>query len=83
MATPATTYIIEPRLSRFTVQAFAGGFLSGFGHNPTIAIRDFTGQAAFSPDAPAESSLTLNIRAESLEVTNDVSDKDRREISGP
>jgi len=80
MATPLTTYLIEPRLSRFTVQAFAGGFLSGFGHNPTIAIRDFTGEATFSPDAPAESSLTLNIRADSLEVTNDVSDKDRREI---
>jgi len=80
MAIPVTTYLIEPRLSRFSVQAFAGGFLSGFGHNPTIAIRDFTGQATFSPEAPAESSVTLNIRAESLEVTNDVSDKDRREI---
>src|SRR5689334_17454469 len=80
MATTPVHYAIEPRLSRFTVQAFAGGFLSGFGHNPTIAIRDFTGAAKFSPDAPEQSSLCLKIRADSLQVTNDVSDKDRREI---
>jgi polyisoprenoid-binding protein YceI len=80
MVTTTVRYAIEPRLSRFTIQAYAGGFLSGFGHNPTIAIRDFTGDARFSPDAPGESSLCLKIRADSLEVTNDVSDKDRREI---
>jgi polyisoprenoid-binding protein YceI len=80
MATSTARYIIDPRLSRFTVQAYAGGFLSGFGHNPSIAIRDFTGDAAFSPDALEESSLCVKIRADSLEVTNDVSDKDRQEI---
>lgn len=80
MGTPLVRYIIEPRLSRFVVQAYAGGFLSGFGHNPTIAIRDFTGDARFSPDAIEESTLHLEIRADSLDVTNDVSDKDRREI---
>jgi polyisoprenoid-binding protein YceI len=80
MATTTDRYLIDPRLSRFMVQAYAGGFLSGFGHNPTIAIRDFTGEAAFSPEAPEQSSLCLKIRADALEVTNDVSDKDRREI---
>ena len=80
MANTPVRYLIEPRLSRFTVQAYAGGFLSGFGHNPTIAIRDFTGDARFSPDALEQSSLCLKIRADSLDVTNDVSDKDRREI---
>lgn len=79
MATPVR-YLIEPRLSRFTIQAYAGGLLSGFGHNPTIAIRDFTGDANFSAEALDASSLCLKIRADSLEVTNDVSDKDRREI---
>jgi polyisoprenoid-binding protein YceI len=80
MATTTVRYRIEPGLSRFTIQAYAGGFLSGFGHNPTIAVRDFKGDARFSPDALEESSLCLKIRADSLEVTNDVSDKDRREI---
>ena len=73
-------YLIEPRLSRFTIQAYAGGLLSSFGHNPTIAVRDFSGDARFSPDALEQSTLCMKIRANSLEVTNDVSDKDRREI---
>lgn len=79
-------YLIEPRSSRFVVQAFAGGILSGFGHNPAFSARDFTGEARFSPEAPLfpntlkNSSLRLTIQAASLELTNEVSDKDRREI---
>jgi polyisoprenoid-binding protein YceI len=80
MAATTVRYLIDSKLSRFTVQAFAGGFLAGFGHNPIFAIRDFTGEAEFSPDAPAESTLCLKIQADSLQLTNDVSDKDRREI---
>jgi polyisoprenoid-binding protein YceI len=63
-----------------TVQAYAGGFLCGFGHNPTIGVRDFKGEAALSLESPEQGSLCIKIRADSLEVTNDVSDKDRREI---
>jgi hypothetical protein len=37
-------FVIEPKASRFTVQAFAGGLRAGSGHNPTIAIRDFSGE---------------------------------------
>jgi polyisoprenoid-binding protein YceI len=73
-------YAIDSKLSRFTVQAFAGGLLAGFGHNPTFAIRDFTGEAKFSPDAPQDGSLLMKIKADSLQLTTDVSDKDRREI---
>ena len=73
-------YAIDSKLSRFTVQAFAGGLLSGFGHNPTFAVRDFTGEAKFSADTPSEGSLLMKIRAESLAITTDVNDKDRREI---
>ena len=80
MATTPTRYQIDSRLSRFTVQAFAGGFLSGFGHNPSFAVRDFSGEANFSPDNPQEGTLMLKILAASMEVTNDVSEKDRREI---
>jgi hypothetical protein len=47
----ATGFLIDPRMSRFLVRATAGGMLSMFGHNPTIAIRDFSGEARFSPDA--------------------------------
>ena len=73
-------YTIDPTKSRFTVRAFATGLLSGLGHNPVIAARDFSGRIDFAPDALVESSLTLVVRADSLAVQNDVSDKDRREI---
>lgn len=73
-------YKLDPGVSRFTVRAFASGLLSAFGHSPTIAIRDFAGEAAFDPSHPESGSLHLTIKAASLRVTDDVSDKDRREI---
>jgi polyisoprenoid-binding protein YceI len=78
--TSAVSYRVDGRRSRFTVKAFATGLLSAFGHSPTIAIRDFTGEARFSPDYIEETSLALQIKAESLEVADEVSDKDRREM---
>jgi polyisoprenoid-binding protein YceI len=76
----AERYTIDPVMSRFTVRAFAAGMLSSFGHNPTIAIRDFSGEAEFAPNAPGRTALHLTINAGSLAVTDDVSDKDRREM---
>jgi len=73
-------YVIDARISRFTVRAFASGMLSAFGHSPTIAIRDFAGEADFSPDKLESASLHVVAKAASLSVTDDVSDKDRREI---
>jgi polyisoprenoid-binding protein YceI len=73
-------YVINAMVSRFTVKAFAGGLLSAFGHNPTIAIRDMQGEVHFNAAAVEQSSLHLVIRADSLSVTDNVSDKDRREM---
>lgn len=67
-------------MSRFTVRGFAGGLLSGLGHNPILAIREFTGEARWDPAAPERGSLRLRIQAVSLAVQNDISDKDRREM---
>ena len=67
-------------MSRFTVRGFAGGLLSGLGHNPVLAIRDFAGDAHFEPEGIENSALCLKIKAASLEVQNDCSDKDRREM---
>ncbi len=47
--TIAVRYRIDARQSRFTVQAFAEGLFSVFGHNPIIAIRSFGGDARFVP----------------------------------
>ena len=77
---PAARYLIDARISRFTVRAFASGMFSAFGHSPTIAIRDLAGEARFSPDMLESASLHVTIKAASLGVTDDISDKDRREI---
>lgn len=73
-------YMINPTVSRFTVKAFASGLLSAFGHSPTIAIRDMQGEVRFDPSVIESSSLHFVVRAESLAVTDNVSDKDRREM---
>jgi polyisoprenoid-binding protein YceI len=73
-------YAIDPGISRFIVRAFAGGMFSAFGHNPTLAIREFEGEARFSPDALDEAGLVIRIKASSLAMTDNMSDKDRREL---
>ena len=72
--------MVAARDSRFTVQAVAAGLLSAMGHNPTIGIRDFSGEVNFSPDAAQGSGFRLSIKAASLTVEDDISNKDRREI---
>jgi polyisoprenoid-binding protein YceI len=73
-------YVVDARASRFTVQAFATGLLSAMGHNPRIGIRTFSGEVDFSADAAQAASFRLTMKASSLGVLDDISDKDRREI---
>lgn len=73
-------FVIDSKRSRFTVQAFATGVLSAMGHNPTIGISIFSGEATFAPETPEACGLRLTIQAASLAVQDDISDKDRREI---
>ena len=76
----AVRYRIDPRQSQFTVQAFAEGLLSAFGHNPTIAVCGFGGDARFVPGTLRQASLLMLVQAGSLAVTGDSSEKDRLEI---
>jgi len=73
-------YLLDKSASRFTVRAFATGMLSALGHSPTFRIGDFNGEADFDPAAPAQASLRLTVRADSLEVTDDIKSKDRKEM---
>jgi polyisoprenoid-binding protein YceI len=73
-------FIIDAKRSRFTVQAFATGILSAMGHNPTIGIRTFSGEVEFGPDQLDASGLRLTIQAASLEVLDDVKERDRQEM---
>ena len=80
LAHTRSRFVMDARRSRFTVQAFAAGMLSAMGHNPTIGIRTFSGEVEFDPEDPAAGPLRLTIQAASLEVLDDVSDRDRREM---
>lgn len=73
-------YLLDGSASKFTVRAFASGMLSALGHSPTFAIRDFTGDAGFDPAAPGNASVRVKVRADSLEVTDEIKSKDRKEI---
>lgn len=73
-------YVIDAKASRFAVQAFATGLLSAMGHNPTIGIRNFSGDVSFSPEALQGNAFRLSIKMTSLSVQDDIADKDRREI---
>ena len=73
-------YRIDAGQSNFMVHAFVGGLLSGFGHNHNIAIKDLSGETQFTDGTVAPASLHLRIRADSLTVTDKVSDSDRQTI---
>ncbi len=75
-------YVIDTKQSTLVAQAFAGGLLSSFGHSPRIAIRDFQGKVSFTLTGSTieNARLNLSVRAGSLEVIDDVSEKDREEI---
>ena len=73
-------YRFDPAAGTFTVQAFAEGLLSAFGHDPVIGVKDFQGEAAFSPGTFENASVNLIVNANSLTVINDLKEKDRGEI---
>jgi len=75
-------FVIDAKRSRFTAQAFSTGLLSAFGHNPKIAVRGIEGDAQFVADDATlkDARAHVKIRADSLEVIDDISEKDRREI---
>lgn len=74
------SYVVDSSRSRLVVKATASGMLSAFGHNPTVSVRSFTGEAWFRPQAPEQSSLRFEIDATSLAIAGDVNEKDRQEM---
>lgn len=80
----AKTDVVRYRLvadqSTFTVQAFAEGLFSAFGHDPVLAIKDFAGEAQFVPGSFESASLKITIKADSIVLSNEVKEKDRLEI---
>ena len=52
--TAVSHYVLDKSASRFTVRAYASGMLSVLGHNPTIAIRDFSGEASLAENVESK-----------------------------
>ncbi len=73
-------YSIDPASSRFTVQAFATGLLSTFGHNPRIGIRDYHGEIDFVPETYEKALVRINVRTGTMEVLDEMKDKDRKTL---
>jgi polyisoprenoid-binding protein YceI len=82
MTTSAATirYMVDTRTSQFTVQAFASGLISAVAHSPKIAIRDWTGEVQMASSNLEHASLKVRVNAASLEVLDELSDADRREL---
>lgn len=72
--------VIDPRASRFTVQAFASGVFSALGHDPTFTARDYQGEVQCNPETGEGASLKMTVKAASLQVSDDFSGKDRTTI---
>jgi len=73
-------YQVDAKLSQLTVHAFASGLAAVVAHNPKFAIRDFSGDARFTPGSLGEASIRLKIKSSSLDLMDEVSEYDRREI---
>lgn len=76
----ADLFVVKPKDSRFTVQAFAEGLLSAFGHNPKLTAREIGGEVHFHRNNLEQSSLKFFVKVDSLQVLDDVSGKDRSDI---
>jgi polyisoprenoid-binding protein YceI len=75
-----TQFAIDATASLFTVQAFAAGMIAVVAHSPKFAIRDFAGAMAFVPGSLQNASVHVTIQVGSLEILDEVSKVDRREI---
>ena len=73
-------YKIDASKSRFIVRALVEGLFSAFGHDHTIAIREFNGEAHFVLGTGDAASLQLTMNANSLGITDKISEEDRKEI---
>lgn len=73
-------YRVDTQKSLFTVHPFATGLAKTLSHGLNIAIRDFTGEIRFVPGTLQKAGINLQIKADSLSVTDDMKDTDRYEI---
>ena len=73
-------YVLNKSAGRFTVQAFATGLFSGFGHNPTIGIRDYEGEISFVPGGYERAFVRVTVKLAALEVLDEMKRDDCQKL---
>ena len=73
-------FVIDANASRFTVQAFAAGLLSSFGHNPTIGIRGFSGEMECEQETYNNARVHVTVQTGAMEVLDEMKSDDRRNL---
>jgi polyisoprenoid-binding protein YceI len=73
-------FVIDATASRFTVQAFATGLLSSFGHNPKIEIRDYEGEIQLVPDTFEKALVRVTVRTNTMDVLDEMKSDDRKKL---
>lgn len=68
---------IDRAVSRFTVQAFATGLLSSFGHSPRIAVRDFEAEIQCIPETYEKAFVRLTVQTSEMEILDEMKRDDR------
>ncbi|MGH9743214.1 MAG: YceI family protein [Candidatus Acidiferrum sp.] len=73
-------FVVDASASQFSVQAFATGLLSSFGHNPRIAIGDYDGDIHFLPGTYEQAAVRVNVRTAAMEVLDEMKNDDRKKL---
>lgn len=73
-------FVFDPGASQLTAHAFVSGLVAVVAHNPKFAVRDFCGEAIFRSDSLAQATIRMNIKASSLDLLDEASEYDDREI---
>jgi polyisoprenoid-binding protein YceI len=73
-------FTIDKGVSRFSVQAFATGLLSSFGHSPRIAIRDYNAEIQCVPDTFEKAFLRVTVQTGVMEVLDEMKKDDRQRL---
>jgi polyisoprenoid-binding protein YceI len=71
---------IDRAVSRFSVQAFATGLLSAFGHNPTIGMHDYDGEIQFVPGTYEKTLVRVTVRTGAMDVQDEMKSDDLKKL---
>src|SRR5688572_29371613 len=73
-------FTLDSGNSQFIVKTSSGGLFGAFGHNHVIKVGNFSGVVEITPGKLEPASMEMAVKADSLVVTDKISEKDIKEI---